>query len=71
MKYKNLTDIDVQVLLSFAENNMNASKTSSSLFLHRNTVVYHLEKAKRHTGLNPFRFYDLMELVLGIKAVQE
>jgi carbohydrate diacid regulator len=66
MKEK-LTDLDIQVVLAFAENNMNASKTSKSLFFHRNTVIYHLDKVKRNTGLDPFRFYDLMELILCLK----
>lgn len=66
MKEK-LTDIDVQVILGFADNNMNVSETSRSLFMHRNTVVYHLDKVKRKTGLDPLNFYDLMELVLVLK----
>ena len=63
MNLTNLTDLDVQVILAFAENNMNASQTSNSLFMHRNTVVYHLDKVKRKTGLDPCNFYDLMKLI--------
>ena len=66
MKEK-LTDRDVEVVLAFAENNMNASKTSRLLFFHRNTVDYHLCKVKRNTGLNPYNFYDLMKLILALK----
>ena len=62
-----LTDLDIQTVLTFAESNMNISETAQKLFFHRNTVVYHLDKVKRVTGLNPHKFYDLVELVLGIK----
>ncbi|MCL2030176.1 MAG: helix-turn-helix domain-containing protein [Oscillospiraceae bacterium] len=37
---------------SFFENNLNVSETSRKLFVHRNTLVYRLEKIKRLTGLD-------------------
>ncbi|MDR2420854.1 MAG: helix-turn-helix domain-containing protein [Oscillospiraceae bacterium] len=40
----------------FFENNLNVSETSRRLFVHRNTLVYRLEKIKKITGL------DLREL---------
>ena len=58
-----LTDIDAQIVLALAENNMNESETARSLFMHRNTVVYHIGKVKKLTGLDPTNFYDLVELV--------
>ncbi len=36
----------------FFENNLNVSETSRRLFVHRNTLVYRLEKIKKHTGLD-------------------
>ena len=36
----------------FFENNLNVSETSRKLFVHRNTLVYRLEKIKKHTGLD-------------------
>jgi len=35
----------------FFENNLNVSETSRKLFVHRNTLVYRLEKIKKLTGL--------------------
>ena len=40
----------------FFENNLNVSETSRRLFVHRNTLVYRLEKIKRQTGLDLRRF---------------
>lgn len=37
---------------TFFENNLNVSETSRKLFVHRNTLVYRLEKIKKVTGLD-------------------
>ena len=42
----------------FLNNNLNVSETSRSLFLHRNTLSYRLDKIERATGLNIRRFSD-------------
>lgn len=42
----------------FFENNLNVSETSRKLFVHRNTLVYRLEKIKRLTGLDLREFDD-------------
>lgn len=65
-----LTDTDVQVVLTFADNNMNATETGEKLFMYRTTVKYHLERVRAKTGLSPFKFYDLVKLV-GILKERE
>ncbi len=42
----------------FFENNLNVSETSRKLFVHRNTLVYRLEKIKKLTGLDLREFDD-------------
>ena len=59
-----VTDLDMEIVQAFADNDMNVATTASSLFLHRNTVTYHLQKVERLTGLSPFKFYDLVKLVI-------
>ncbi len=59
----NLTPAQEEVLFAFAENNMNATDTSRQIHLHRNTVIYHLSKIHESTGLNPHKFYDLVQLL--------
>ena len=47
--------LDQETLLTiqkFFENNLNVSETSRKLFVHRNTLVYRLEKIKKITGLD-------------------
>ena len=42
----------------FFENNLNVSETSRKLFVHRNTLVYRLEKIRKLTGLDLREFED-------------
>ncbi|NLV49801.1 MAG: PucR family transcriptional regulator [Clostridiales bacterium] len=42
----------------FFENNLNVSETSRKLFVHRNTLVYRLEKIKKLSGLDLREFDD-------------
>ena len=60
---KELTNDDIRVVLAYADNNMNVTETGRKLFMHRNTVQYHLDVAGKKTGLSPMKFYDLVKLV--------
>ncbi len=42
----------------FLENNLNVSETSRTLYMHRNTLMYRLDKLERVTGLNLRKFSD-------------
>ena len=42
----------LQTIQAFFENNLNVSETSRKLFVHRNTLVYRLEKIRKLTGLD-------------------
>ena len=50
---------------------MNVTDVAHAIFAHRNTVLYHLNKVKQQTGLDPRRFYDLVELVKMAQEVLE
>ncbi len=43
---------------AFLENSLNLSETSRNLFMHRNTLLYRLDKIERLTGLNIRKFSD-------------
>ncbi len=43
---------------AFLENSLNISETSRTLFMHRNTLTYRLDKIERTTGLNIRKFSD-------------
>ena len=42
----------------FLENSLNVSETSRKLFMHRNTLIYRLDKIEKSTGLNIKNFSD-------------
>ena len=42
----------------FLENSLNISETARELFMHRNTLMYRLDKIERITGLNIRKFSD-------------
>lgn len=46
----------LQTIHAFFDNNLNVSETSRKLFVHRNTLVYRLEKIKKLTGLDLRQF---------------
>lgn len=43
---------------AFLENSLNVSETSRNLYMHRNTLMYRLDKIERITGLNIRKFSD-------------
>jgi carbohydrate diacid regulator len=44
----------------FFENNLNVSETSRQLYVHRNTLVYRLDKIQKLTGLDLRKFDDAL-----------
>ena len=60
-KQGSIDSLDQETLFTiqrFFENNLNVSETSRGLFVHRNTLVYRLEKIKKLTGLDLREFDD-------------
>ena len=50
----------------FFENNLNVSETARKLFVHRNTLVYRLEKIKKITGLDLREFDDAITFKVAL-----
>lgn len=63
-----LIDRDFTLILSYAENNMSRTKTAKALYLFPTSLDYRIDRIKRITGLNPKKFYDLVELVKLAKS---
>lgn len=65
-KQRNLSEIMDEAFLETLEglfnNSFNISETARGLFLHRNTLLYRLEKINKTTGLNPLNFNDALNL---------
>ena len=51
---------------AFFENNLNVSETSRKLFVHRNTLVYRLEKIRKLTGLDLREFENAVTFKVAL-----
>ena len=60
-----LTTID-----QFYANSLNVSKTSRELYIHRNTLVYRLEKLKNLTGLDILNFDDAITFQIALMVMK-
>ena len=53
----------------FFENNLNVSETARQLYIHRNTLVYRLEKLQKSTGLDIRVFEDALTFKIAMMVV--
>lgn len=56
----------VSTVNKFFENNLNVSETSRQLFVHRNTLVYRVEKMQKSTGLDVRTFDDALTFKIAM-----
>ncbi len=56
--FESLDDETMHTIHSFFKNSLNVSETSRQLFVHRNTLVYRLDKIQKLTGLDLRKFDD-------------
>jgi carbohydrate diacid regulator len=56
----------IQTIQKFFENNLNVSETSRQLYVHRNTLVYRLDKIQKMTGLDLRNFDDAITFKVAI-----
>ena len=54
----------------FFENSLNVSETSRQLFIHRNTLVYRLDKIQKTTGLDLRVFDDAITFKIALMVVK-
>ena len=65
----NMDDIDEEMyatVTKFFENDLNVSETSRVLFIHRNTLVYRLDKLEKLTKLDLRRFTDAITFKIAL-----
>ena len=61
-----LDDETLNTINKFFDNSLNISETSRQLFLHRNTLVYRLEKIQKSTGLDIRVFDDALTFKIAL-----
>ena len=70
---KSPDDFDDETLITinkFFENSLNVSETSRQLFIHRNTLVYRLDKLQKSTGLDLRVFEDAITFKIALMVVK-
>ena len=70
---KSPDDFDEETLTTinkFFENSLNVSETSRQLFIHRNTLVYRLDKLQKSTGLDLRIFEDAITFKIALMVVR-
>ena len=59
-------DETLTTINKFFENSLNVSETSRQLFIHRNTLVYRLDKIQKNTGLDLRVFDDAITFKIAL-----
>lgn len=70
---KSPDDFDEETITTihkFFENSLNVSETSRQLFIHRNTLVYRLDKLQKSTGLDLRVFEDAITFKIALMVVK-
>ncbi|SFQ48972.1 carbohydrate diacid regulator [Lachnospiraceae bacterium XBB1006] len=70
---KTTEDFDEETLTTinkFFENSLNVSETSRQLYIHRNTLVYRLDKLQKSTGLDLRVFEDAITFKIALMVVK-
>ena len=70
---KSPDDFDEETLATinkFFDNNLNVSETSRQLYIHRNTLVYRLDKLQKSTGLDLRVFEDAITFKIALMVVK-
>lgn len=60
----------ISTINKFFENNLNVSETSRQLYIHRNTLVYRLDKLEKSTGLDLRKFEDAITFKIAMMVVK-
>ena len=67
---KNPDEETLTTINKFFENSLNVSETSRQLFIHRNTLVYRLDKLQKSTGLDLRVFEDAITFKIALMVVK-
>lgn len=60
----------ISTINKFFENSLNVSETSRQLFIHRNTLVYRLDKLEKSTGLDLRKFDDAITFHIALMVTK-
>ena len=59
---------ELTTVYTFFDNNLNISQTARKLYIHRNTLVYRLEKTQNKTALDVRVFDDALTFKIAMRV---
>ena len=65
-------EIDDEILNTinkFLENSLNVSETARQLYIHRNTLIYRIEKLEKATGMDVRNFDDALSFKIAMMVL--
>ena len=70
-KFRDILDDEeaMSTINKFFENNLNISETARQLYVHRNTLVYRLERIEKAIGLDIRTFDDAMTFRIAVMVI--
>ncbi len=63
-------DAELDTVYAFFDNNLNISETARKLYIHRNTLVYRLDKIHKKTGLDVRIFDDALTFKIAMMVAK-
>ncbi len=66
--FRGIDQESMTIIREFFANNLNVAETARKLFMHRNTLVYRIDRLQKETGLDLRRFEDAMTFRIAMMA---
>ncbi len=66
LDFRELDTETMNIIKSFFDHDLNIAETARHLYLHRNTLVYRLDKFQKDTGLDLRNFQDALRCQIGL-----
>ncbi len=70
IKIEDFDEETLNTVNKFFENSLNISETSRQLYIHRNTLVYRLDKLQKNTGLDVRTFDDAITFKIALMVAK-
>lgn len=64
-----MTKLEAEIIVRLADNQLNVAEVARKMFMHRNSIVYHIKKVHRISGMNPLDFHDMCKLLPKAKVI--
>lgn len=64
-----MTKLQAEIIVGLADNQLSIARASEKLYMHRNSITYHIRRIYKDTGKNPLDFHDMCWLLPKARAI--